>query len=48
MFALCGMFTPTEEGFELPADLAEQGSLLVDVRELRASSNLAAPAKTAH
>lgn len=37
--------TPTEEGFELPADLAEQGSLLVDVRELRASSNLAAPAR---
>lgn len=37
--------TPTEEGFELPAELAEQGSLLVDVRELRASSNLAAPAR---
>ena len=36
---------PTESGFELPSDLIEQGSLLVDVRELTPSANLTAPAR---
>ena len=34
---------PTEAGFALPAEVAAQGPMLVDVRELTTSANLAAP-----